>query len=154
MAIAGARIIGAKQIEQALLQAFEQWTEEDINDAFWDDQFKEEKWDHSPLTIRANGDPVGSPRDIYDLGELYESGIKSYQYLSSSNGATASWHWNAKNRSGQEYAWYVHEGRGTNEPYERRFTDDVSDMAFSFRKPIGKALMSRVSIALAGLNAN
>lgn len=150
----GAKFIGGDDIERALLKAFESWTREDINETFWDDQFKEEKWDHSPLTVRANGELVGSPRDIYDLGELYNSGVKSYNFQSSKNNAMASWHWDAKNRSGQEYAWYVHEGKGTNDPYERRFTDDVSDMAFSFRKPIGKALLSRVSIALDGLNAN
>lgn len=148
-----ARIIGGEQIEKALLEAFERWTKADINYTFWSDQFKDEKWDHSPLTIRANGSQAESPRDIYDLGELYRSGIKSYRYESSSDSATASWYWDAKNRSGEEYAWYVHEGLGTNEPYERRFTDDVSDMAFSFRLPIGRALLSRVSVALAGLNA-
>lgn len=153
MATIGARIIGGDGIENALIKAFQQWTKEDINEAFWEDQFKEAKWKHGPLTVRANGEQVGSPRDIYDLGDLYESGVKSYDFQSSRNGATALWHWDAKNRSGKEYAWYVHEGLGTNEPYERRFTDDVSDMAFSFRKPIGKALLSRVSVALAGLNA-
>jgi hypothetical protein len=149
-----AQITGTERIEKALLGAFERWTKVDINYTFWGDQFKNAKWDHSPLTIRANGEPVGSPRDIYDLGDLYRSGIRSYQYQSSSDGSVASWHWDAKNRSGQEYAWYVHEGEGTNEPYERRFTDDVSDMAFSFRKPIGKALLLRVQASLTGLNAN
>jgi len=154
MTVAGARFFGGDDIERALLKAFESWTREDINDAFWDDQFKEDKWEHSPLTIRANGDTVGSPRDIYDLGELYRSGVESYNFQLFRDGATASWHWNAKNRSGREYAWYVHEGAGTNDPYDRAFTDDVSGMAFSFRKPIGKALLSRVSVALGSLNAN
>ena len=148
-----ARIIGGERIEKALLEAFERWTKADINYTFWNDQFKDEKWKHSPLTVRANGEQVGSPRDIYDLGELYRSGIKSYKYESFGDSATASWHWDAKNRSGEEYAWYVHEGEGTNEPYARRFTDDVSDMAFSFRKPIGKLLLDRVNVALGDLNA-
>ena len=154
MAVVGASFIGGNSLEKALMKAFQEWTEEDINDAFWDDQFREEKWKHSPLTVRKNGETVGSPRDIYDLGALYQSGVNSYKYGSSSQMAEARWHWDAKNSSGKEYAVYVHEGWGTNDPYDRRFTDDVSDMAFSFRKPIGKALLSRVETALAVLNAN
>jgi len=46
MAIISARIIGAKQIEKALLDAFEVWAEEDINDAHWDDQFRDmDEWE-------------------------------------------------------------------------------------------------------------
>ena len=154
MAVAGARIIGGDNFEKALKKAFQRWTEEDINGAFWDDQFKEEKWKHSPLTVRRNGDTAGNPRDIYDLGKLYQSGVDSYKYDLSSRAAGAHWHWDAKNSSGEEYAVYVHEGWGTNDPYPRPFTDDVSDMAFSFRKPIGKALLLRIEAALTGLNAN
>jgi hypothetical protein len=154
MAAIGARIIGGDDIERALARAFEEWTKEDINDAFWEDQFKEEKWKHGPLTIRKNGETVGSPRDIYDLGELYQSGVNSYKYKSSPQAAEAHWHWDAQNSSGKEYAIYVHEGWGTNDPYARPFTDDVSDMAFSLRKPIGKALLSRIQTALTALNAN
>ena len=153
MAVVGARIIGIEQIEKALIGAFEDWTKESINGAFWDDQFKDDKWKHGPLTERRNGDTVGSPRDIYDLGELYDSGIRSYKYESSANGATANWHWDAKNASGEEYAWYVHEGKGTNFPYPRRFTDDLS-FTFSFRRPVGKALQTKVQTALTALNAN
>lgn len=145
--------MGGKDIERALIKAFEEWTREDVNGAFWDDQFKEEKWRHSPYTERENGDIVGSPRDIYDLGNLYDSGINSYKYQSSSNGASANWHWNAKNRSGEEYAWYVHNGQGTNYPYPRKFTDDIS-FKFSFRRPVGMALQGRVQTALNRLHAN
>jgi hypothetical protein len=148
-----ARLLGAKDIERALINAFEEWTREDVNGAFWDDQFKEEKWRHSPYTERENGDTVGSPRNIYDLGNLYDSGVNSYKYQSSATGASADWHWDAKNRSGEEYAWYVHNGQGTNYPYPRRFTDDIS-FKFSFRRPVGKALQSRVQTALNALNAN
>jgi hypothetical protein len=154
MAATGARIIGGDDVEKALTRAFQKWTEEDINDAFWDDQFKEEKWKHSLLTVRKNGETVGSPRDIYDLGELYQSGVNSYKYESFPQAAEARWYWDAKNSSGKEYAIYVHEGWGTNDPYARPFTDDVSDMAFSFGKPIGKALLSRIQTALMALNAN
>ena len=148
-----ARFFGGKDIERALVNAFEEWTREDVNGAFWDDQFKEEKWRHSAYTERKNGDPVGSPRDIYDLGNLYDSGVNSYKYQSSPDGASANWHWDAKNRSGEEYAWYVHNGQGTNYPYPRRFTDDIS-FKFSFRRPVGVALQLRVQTALNALNAN
>ena len=148
-----ARLLGGKDIERALVNAFEELTREDVNGAFWDDQFKEEKWRHSPYTEIENGDTVGSPRDIYDLGNLYDSGVNSYKYQSSATGASADWHWDAKNRSGEEYAWYVHNGQGTNYPYPRRFTDDIS-FKFSFRRPVGKALQSRVQTALNALNAN
>jgi hypothetical protein len=154
MAATGARIIGGDDLERALTRAFQKWTEEDINDAFWDEQFKVEKWKHSPLTVRKNGEMVGSPRDIYDLGKLYQSGVDSYKYESFPQAAKARWHWDAKNSSEKEYAIYVHEGWGTNDPYPRRFTDDVSDMAFSFEKPVGKALLLRVQAALTALNAN
>jgi len=146
-------LIGFDGIEEALVKAFEDWTEQDINDAFWDDQFREDKWKHSPSTTRRNGDTVGSPRDIYDLGELYDSGKESYKLTSSSDQITAHWHWDAKNNSGKEYAEYVHEGTGTNEGYPRKFTDDLS-IAFSFRKPVAKAFALRVQAELTALNAN
>jgi len=148
-----ASLSGGNQIEQALVRAFTDWTEQDINDAFWDDQFKEDKWDHSPETRRRNGDTVGSPRDIYDLGELYNSGKESYKLTSSTGNVTARWHWDAKNNSGKEYAEYVHEGTGTNEGYPRKFTDDLS-IAFSFRKPVAKAFKLRVQAALDAMYAN
>lgn len=148
-----ASLNGINQIEQALAKAFENWTEQDINDAFWDDQFKEDKWDHSPSTTRRNGDTVGSPRDIYDLGALYESGKQSYKLTNSAGNLTARWHWDAKNNSGKEYAEYVHEGTGTNAGYPRKFTDDLS-IAFSFRKPVAKAFVLRVQAELNALNAN
>jgi hypothetical protein len=146
-------LIGIGSIETALAKAFEDWTEQDINDAFWDDQFKEDKWDHSPLTIRKNGDSVGSPRDIYDLGELYDSGRESFTSTNSPGNLTARWHWDAKNSSGKEYAIYVHEGIGTNAGYPREFTDDLS-IAFSFRKPIAKAFKLRVQAALDAMYAS
>lgn len=148
------RIIGQKSLENALISAFETWLDEDINGAHWNDQFTDEKWKHSPLTRRENGDIVGSPRDIYDLGALYESGIRSFKLVKSSNLVEASWHWDAKNRSGEEYAWYVHEGKGTNNPYARPFTDDISIPATFNRKGPGRALKLRLTTALSQLNAN
>lgn len=151
MAATGARIIGGKEIERALAAAFEEWTQKDVNDKFWKTQFIDRKWEYEGVTIRKNRDTVGpEPRDIYDLGYLYES--TSYSYSSSSQAEEAIWQWNATNTSGDEYASYVHEGTGFMPG--RPFTDDVSDMAFSFRKPIGKALLSRVQTALTALNEN
>ena len=149
-----ASLSGGNQIERALVKAFTDWTEQYINDAFWDDQFRNEgKWNHSPSTTRRNGDTVGSPRDIYDLGVLYDSGKESYKLTSSSYQITAHWHWDAKNSSGKEYAEYVHEGTGTNAGYPRKFTDDLS-IAFSFRKPVAKAFALRVQAELTAINAN
>ena len=145
MAVTGARIIGGDDIERALAKAFEEWTNEDVNNKFWKAQFIDRKWKYEGVTVRKNGETVGPrPRDIYDLGYLYES--TSYSYASSSEAAEAKWNWNATNASGDEYASYVHEG--TRFMPGRPFTDDVSDMAFSFRKPIGRALLSKIKIAL------
>ena len=149
-----ARIINQKLLENAVVQAFETWLEEDINKAHWNDQFKDDKWKHSPLTERENGETVGTPRDIYDLGALYESGLKNFKVTKSTSLVEATWHWDAKNRSEQEYAWYVHEGEGTNNPYARPFTDDISVAATFNRKAPGKALKLRLITALSQLNAN
>jgi hypothetical protein len=145
MAVAGARFSGGEGIERALIKAFEQWTKEDIDDKFWKAQFIDRRWRYDGVTIRKNKDTVGpDPRDIYDLGLLYES--TSYSYSSSSEAAEAQWNWGATNSSGDEYASYVHDG--TKFMPGRPFTNDVSDVAFSFRRPIGRALLSRVQTAL------
>jgi hypothetical protein len=152
MAIISARIIGAKQIEKALLDAFEVWAEEDINDAHWDDQFRDmDEWEWPGETRRKNGEVVDSPRDIYDLGDLYKSGVESFRVYRGENGAEANWHWDAVNTSGEEYAWYVHEG--TRFMPGRPFTDDISIPSSFFRKAPGKALQLRVQEELNKLNA-
>jgi hypothetical protein len=153
MPAVNAVIIGQELIEKALIDAFETWAEEDINDAHWEDQFKEDKWQYDNETKRKNGDIVTSPRDIYDLGKLYESGVKSYRFQRSTDGAEANWHWDAKNSSGEEYAWYVHEGKGTNVT-ARPFTDDISIPSSFFFKAPGKALKRRVTQYLDQLNAS
>ena len=139
-----ARIIGARNIERALLEAFQQWTEQDVNERYWRDQF-EELWIYpGPPTIRKEKPPAGNPRDILDTEALYESGVESYRYQVGPNGAQANWHWGAKNTSGQEYAWYVHEGRG---PYSRKarpWTDELgSDWLFK-GSIIERKLMQRI----------
>ena len=153
MAVAGARIIGGGNVERALVDAFETWASEDINDAHWQDQFKEEKWKYDGVTERKNGLVVTSPRDIYDIGELYKSGVDSFRLTKGATGAQASWHWDATNNSGNEYAWYVHEGIGSNAT-ARPFTDDISIAASFFRKAVGKALKLRTAQALERLNAS
>jgi len=141
-------------IIKALSEAFVKWAEEDINETHWREQFLEREWTYDGETRRKNPSaPVrdaGNPRDIYDFGQLYESGVKSFSLASIGAGMRASWHWDAKNSSGQEYAWYVHEGRGTNKN-ARKFTDDISIAASFFLKKPGMALERRLALALEGL---
>ncbi len=152
MAVISARIIGGKRIEQALIDAFAKWAEEDINDAHWDDQFKDmDQWEWPGETRRRNGEVVDSPRDIYDLGDLYESGVKSFKLNRTVAGVEANWHWDATNSSGQEYAYYVHEG--TRLMPGRPFTDDIAIPSSFFRKGPGKALELRVQEELDKINA-
>ena len=151
-----ARIIGSKQIEQALINAFKDWTKEEVNEKHWDLQFGDNQWEYEAVTIRKNRETVGPGlRDIYDLGELYKSGIQSYKFTAGSASAQANWHWDARNNAKipEEYAWYVHEGKGTNIT-ARKFTDQVSDAKFSFMSDIGLNLLDRVQAALNALNAN
>jgi hypothetical protein len=141
-------------IVKALSDAFTQWAEEDINETHWREQFLEREWKYDGKTKRKNPSaPVrdaDNPRDIYDFGKLYESGVKSFLLASTGAGIRASWHWDAKNSSGSEYAWYVHEGRGTNKD-ARKFTDDIAIAASFFLKKPGMALQRRVALSLNGL---
>ncbi len=152
MAIVGAKLINPEFIENALIQAFETWVKEDINDAHWDDQFKNmAKWDYDNETRRKNGEVINTPqRDIYDLGLLYQSGIDSSVIENTGAMVTANWHWDATNASGKEYATYVHDGRGTNIT-ARPFTDDISVASSFFLKAPGKAFKLRVRKAMAAL---
>lgn len=151
MAIVGAKLINPESIENALIQAFETWVKEDINDAHWDDQFKNmARWDYNNETRRKNGEVVDTPRDIYDLGLLYKSGIASSVVENTGTMVTANWHWDAKNTSGHEYATYVHDGRGSNTT-ARPFTDDISVASSFFLKAPGMAFKLRVRKAMAAL---
>lgn len=146
MAIINATITNVKVLEKALLNAFEQWTTEDINDGHWDDQFREmEQWTYDNETRRENGQVVSSPRDIYDMGDLYRSGIESYTITIESKQATASWQW-------LDYGYYVHYGTGSNVT-PRPFTDDIALVASFFRRAPGKALVRRVQASLDRINA-
>ena len=151
MAIVGAKIVNPEFIENALIAAFEIWAKEDINEAHWDDQFKDMgRWEYDNETRRKNGEVVGTPRDIYDLGNLYRSGIDSFHTEREGNTVTAYWHWDATNASDKEYAWYVHEGEGTNVE-ARPFTDDIAFAPTFFMKAPGRAFKLRVKQALAKL---
>jgi hypothetical protein len=154
MPAVNAVIIGQSLIEKALIDAFETWAEEDINDAHWDDQFRDmSKWEWDQETRRKNGEVVFSPRDIYDLGNLYQAGVDSFNLQRDSNGVIARWDWSeAKNSSGDSYAWYVHEG--TDNHPARKFTDDISFAPSFFFKAPGKALKRRVTQYLDQLNAS
>jgi hypothetical protein len=152
-----ASIIGIGNIEAALLKAFEEWTEQDINQDFWKTQFEAAKWEYSGTTIRRSPNALikeagPGKRDIYDYGKLYGSGQESYKIEKADNGSIVHWHWDATNSSEQEYALYVHDGRGSNRT-PRGFTDDLS-IAFSFRRKIGKAFEARVQIELDAMHAN
>lgn len=145
-----ARIVNGDKLVRALLNAFEQWATEDIDDAHWDDQFRDMgKWNWSGETRRKNGETVDSPRDIYDLGTLYRS--KEYSIAKTNSKAEAIWRWPAVNSSGQEYAYYVH--YGTRMTDARPFTDDVAIASSFFRKAPGMALVRQTQAALDSLNA-
>lgn len=151
MAIVGAKIVNPEFIENALVAAFETWAKEDINEAHWDDQFKDMSlWKYDNETRRKNGEVVNSPRDIYDLGNLYRSGIDSFHTEKGSNAVTAYWHWDATNQSGEEYAWRVHEGKASNVE-ARPFTDDIAFAPTFFMKAPGRAFKLRVKQALVQL---
>ena len=153
MAILGAEIVNGHVIENALIAAFETWVEEDINKRHWDEQFKNmSKWPYDlgdKPTVRKNGQTVDSPRDIYDLGLLYKSGLKTV-LEDTGTMVTANWHWDAKNTKGKEYAWYVHEGIGSNTT-ARPFTDDIAFAPTFFLKAPGIRFKMRVREALAKL---
>ena len=146
--IVGGSFLNPENIARKLAQAFETWAEEDLNDAYFEDQFKADKWNYPGETRRRNGEPpITEPRNIYDLGKLYDSGKESFKITQGSNDITASWNWDAKNDSGGFYAWYVHEGLSTNlEP--RRWTDAFQQRDLFDGSVVSKALRSRIRTAL------
>ena len=137
-------------ITDALSKAFALWAAEDINETHWKQQFQEmSRWDYDGGTQRDKA-YVTSPRDIYDLGHLYQSGVDSFTLQENGGLITAKWHWDAKNESGREYATYVHNGTGTNKT-ARPFTDDVSLMSSFFLNAPGVAFRLRIKQAIASL---
>jgi hypothetical protein len=145
--IVGAKIVGGAFWEQKLQAAFEAWTRFEVNDHFRD-QFNNEIWDYGAVTFRKSGQTVGpEPRDIYDLGDLYRSGRDSFTITNGSSDVTASWDWDAKNTSGKPYAYYVHEGKGTNiEP--RQWTDPLVSPDLFLASDLSKSLKKRIASAL------
>jgi hypothetical protein len=148
LVITGAKIVGIKLLEAKLVQAFETWVKEDIDDAYWDDQFLDMgKWNYGRETKRKNGETVDSPRDIYDLGALYESGKNSSINLDSNN-VTASWNWDATGGGGYKYARDVHEGEGTSAGFPRRWTDELYYPQKFAGSSVRLALVRRINAAL------
>lgn len=122
-----ARFVGTEQIEQALLAAFEEWASDDVNNEYWREEFFSRKWQYDGTTVRKNGETAGpGPRNIVDLENLYDSGVRSFRFERSADGAEAKWHWNATNSSGEEYAWFVHEGQGPHSRTARPWTDELA----------------------------
>ncbi len=144
--IVGSKIVGMKLLEKKLQAAFETWARFDVNDHFRD-QFTTKKWDYPAITFRKNGDTAGPGlRDIFDLGDLYRSGRDSFSIDTSIDGATASWDWNATNASGRLYAYYVHEGEGTNLE-ARRWTDPLTSPSLFLSSKLSDSLKRRISSA-------
>jgi hypothetical protein len=145
--IVGGTILNARFLEQKLVKAFETWAEEDVDDGYFEDQFKDDKWSYPGYTRRKSGENAGTVRNIYDLGELYQSGKDSFKITQGANDITVSWNWDAKNESGRGYAWYVHEGLSTNlEP--RQWTDVFQERNLFDGSSVSKALRSRIRTAL------
>lgn len=144
--IVGGEFINSQKLEQKLAKAFETWTQFDVNDYFRD-QFLEDKWPYDGETERKNGETVGSPRNIFDLGELYRSGRDSFSISRGSIDVTASWDWDAKNDSGRGYAWYVHEGLSTNLT-PRPWTDIFQQRDLFNGSNVSKELRARIRAAL------
>lgn len=144
--IIGGTIVNAKALEAKLAKAFETWTRFDVNDYFRG-EFLEDKWPYNGETERKNGEVVTSPRNIFDLGDLYRSGRDSFSISQGGVDITASWDWNAKNSSGRGYAWYVHEGLGTNLS-PRQWTDVFQQKDLFDGSQVSKELKMRIRTAL------
>ena len=126
--VVNARIINQAQLETAIVDAFEEWLDEDVNDKFFSEQFLTDKWQYPPpSTERKNGEIAGNPRNIVDLGNLFRSGQESFNIVRGSTLIEGKWHWDAENSSGQEYAWYVHEGEGPYSRAPRPWTDEIAE---------------------------
>lgn len=144
--IVGGEFINPNQIVNKLTKAFETWARFDVNDYFRD-QFLEDKWPYDGETERKNGETVTSPRNIFDLGELYRSGRDSFSITQGGIDITASWDWDAKNSSGRGYAWYVHEGLSTNLA-PRQWTDIFQQKDLFSSSAVSRELRMRIRNAL------
>lgn len=149
-----AKFIGLSNVERALQKAFETWAEEDINDEYMAQKFLDPgEWEYDypnppGYTERKTGEIVRSPRNIRDLGNLYKSGKDSFDV----SGFYASWTWDAVNAQGGAYAYYVHEGIGSNAT-PRPWTDDISIPARFETGMEKRQLISRIEYEFRKLNA-
>ncbi len=145
--IVGGKFINPERIVNKLEQAFKIWATEDLDDGYFEDQFKDDKWQYPGYTRRKSGESAGTVRNIYDLGELYQSGKESFKITQGTNDITASWNWDARNDSGNTYAEYVHEGWGTNLE-ARKWTDDLYYPQKFATSSVRLALKRRIKAAL------
>jgi len=147
--IVGGTMRNVDTLVRQLANAFETWATEDIDDAHWDDKFKDMSlWTYERETRRKNGEVVDSPRDIYDLGTLYQSGRDSFKISSSSISISADWAWDAVGPSGYHYARDVHEGEGTSEGFPRPWTDELYYPQKFDASAVKQALLGRISVAM------
>lgn len=147
--IAGARLVNTKELEQQLAEAFAEWLEDDVNGEYMSEEFLMDKWPYPPpSTLRQNGEIAGSPRNIYDTGELFRSGQESFAIVRSNSSVEGKWHWDARNNSGEEYAWYVHEGRGPHSRAARPWTDEIAEPYLFEGSDIKRELERRITAKL------
>ncbi len=144
--IVGGQFINPDRIINKLTKAFETWAKFDVNDYFRD-QFLNDKWPYDGDTLRKSGEQVGSPRNIFDLGDLYRSGRDNFSITQGGVDITASWNWDAKNSSGRGYAWYVHEGLSTNLA-PRQWTDVFQEKDLFNNSRVSNDLKMRIRTAL------
>ena len=147
--VVGGSFINPENLINKLRAAFETWAREDLDDGYFEDQFKDDKWDYPGYTRRKSGESAGTVRNIYDLGELYKSGKESFKITQGSADITASWDWDAKNDSGGAYALYVHEGIGTNLE-ARPWTDELYYPQKFAKSSVRLALKARIKAAFGG----
>jgi len=148
--IVGGSFSNPNNLATKLAKAFEEWTREDIQKEYWDEQFRDmDRWDYGRETRRKNGDLIGEGRrDIYDLGALYESGLENFNVSLGSSAIVASWTWDATNpKNGYHYAVDVHEGLGTSAGYPRQWTDELASPALFEGSDVQLALKRRIKFA-------
>lgn len=100
----------------------------DVVDDYVDEVFRTNIWPwenntERNETLRKNGTVVGTPRDIYDLGKLYQSEREFTDNRTSQ--VIHAREWEARNESGQDYAPYVHDGR---KHPARPWTDKIKEL--------------------------
>jgi hypothetical protein len=147
--VTGASFHNIQSLEAQLIAAFTDWVDKEVNDDYMKEQFRTDKWPYNAKTRRKNGSTqYPGKRDIYDLGNLYRSGQRSFQIRNGPTEIVASWHWDATNSSGDEYAWYVHEGKGPHSIEPRPWTDEIAVPTLFYRSPLKKALEANITLKM------